>query len=169
MFVEWGEGGRAALMSRLMREYRGDKGFGHRLTRADLAVLLDHFRDDPIPLELRAILQEILRGKRKLKACSSRKELVSVAQIEDMLLVEIYTQGMATGRKLRTWLKQRQKKQRRNARPYTIPTARNYACYQVRRRLTKFRGLIDASISNEVSERRDTPRRQRRKPSGGTT
>jgi hypothetical protein len=88
--------------------------------------------------------------------------------IEDTLFPLYYTKGLSIGEKLRTWLKQRQKKQRRNARPYNIPTARHYACHHVRKWLPKFRDMTDASISNLLSKHPDKPRqRQRKRPING--
>lgn len=142
MFVEWGEGGRAALMSRVIREYRADKGFANPLTGEELAVLLDHYKSTPIPLEFRAIVQKALRGTRKAKT-GPKHSLNPIEQLQEPLLAIRYAEGMANGTKLRHWLKQRQKKQRRNARPYTIPTVRHCACHHVRKWLPKFRGMTD--------------------------
>jgi hypothetical protein len=166
-FVLWGPGGIGPLLSRLRREYRGDNDLGNPLTGDELAGLLDHFKDEPIPSALRVILQHELRGKRKKKP-GPKPVRTAVDHIEDTLFPLYYTKGLFIGAKLRTWLKQRQKKQRRNARPYNIPTARHYACHHVRKWLPKFRDMTDASISNLLSKHPDKPRqRQRKRPING--
>ena len=95
--------------SRVSRRQRS----GNPLPRDELAGFLDHFKDEPIPSALRVILQHELRGNRKRKP-RPKPLRTAVDHIEDTLFPLYYTKGLSIGEKLRTWLKQRQKKQRQH-------------------------------------------------------
>ena len=92
-FVLWGPGGIGPLLSRLRREYQGDNDLGNPLTGDELAGLLDHFKDEPIPSALRVILQHELRGKRKRKP-GPKPVRTAVEYIADTLFPGDYAEGI---------------------------------------------------------------------------
>lgn len=145
--TEWATGGTGSLMARLRREHQSGERTTNPVTRQQLPQLVDHFGDRPLPIELRAAVLQELREQRKCKT-GPKSAATSFEQIQDLLLLPIYDTGIAKGDKLRDWLLKRDKRQRRNAKKYDIPTSQYVACHQVKKWLPKFRDMEDGSISN---------------------
>lgn len=161
--TEWAIGGTGPLMARVRREQQAAEPSINPVTRQELAQLVDHFWDRPLPIELRAVLLSELCGRRMRKT-GPKSEATTVEQIQDLLLLPIYETGIARGEKLREWLLKRGTTQKRNARIYDIPTSQRIACHHVKRWLPKFRDMEDGSLANSVTKRRNRERALQDRP-----
>lgn len=159
----WAIGGTGSLMARLRREHQAGERTTNPVTRHELAQLIDHFGDRPLPIELRAALLQELSGQRKRKT-GPKSAVTLVEQIQDLLLLPIYDTGIAKGDALREWLLKRDERQKRYTKQYDIPTSQHVACHQVKKWLPKFQGMEDGSISNFVSKRRKLERALQDRP-----
>jgi hypothetical protein len=65
------------------------------LTGDELAGLLDHFKDEPIPSALRVILQHELRGNRKRKPGPKRVRTPAACDSKDRTVVLARDQAQA--------------------------------------------------------------------------
>ncbi len=158
-FTVWGEGGIGLLMQRVRREHH-DHPLADPVTQADLAHLLDRFAGWPLPAELRDILILELCGKRKGRP-GPKITQSDWDHIQDALFIPHYKRGLAIGKNVGLFLRKLKGKQSRSAKPYTIPTAREFACHCVRKLLPKFRNMTNASIANLVSLRAKQKRAER--------
>lgn len=161
--TEWAIGGAGPLMARVRREHQAVEPSINPVTRQELAQLVDHFCDRPLPIELRAVLLNELCGRRKRKT-GPKSGATTFEQIQDLLLLPIYDAGIERGEKLREWLLKRGKTQKRNARIYDIPTSQRVACHHVKKWLPRFGDMENGSLANYVTKRRNRERALQDRP-----
>lgn len=161
--AEWAIGGTGPLMARVRREHQAVEPLINPATRQELAQLVDHFWDRPLPIELRAVLLNELCGRRKRKT-GPKSAATTFEQMQDLLLLPIYETGIERGEKLREWLLKRSTTQKRNATQYDIPTCQRVACHHVKKWLPKFGDMEDGSLANSVTKRRNRERALQDRP-----
>ncbi len=161
--TDWAIGGTGSLMARVRREHQAVEPSINPVTRQELAQLVGHFWDRPLPIELSAVLLNELCGRRKRKT-GPKSAATTFEQIQDLLLLPIYETGIERGDKLREWLLKRGKTQKRNARKYDSPTSQRVACHHVKKWLPKFGDMEDGPLANYTTKRRNRERAVQDRP-----
>ena len=150
IYNDWQSDVTDRLLSRVHGEFEMGADYVAPVSRDELVRLLERHTDAALPIELRTVLQDELSGRRKKKRGPKANNNL-VEQIQLTLLPSVYQRGLQKGASLRSWMKERETRRRRNARAYDIPTARTIACRHVRRWLPRYRNMTDAALSNLIS------------------
>ena len=123
-----------------------------KLTPEELADLVELFRNEPLPENLRAAVTQQLRGKRVRKQGSPRKRQSALEQVELFMLPGAYAEALKDAEIKRSRLRDLGKKQGRYDDPSKLPTASSIACALVKERLPTLRDQSDRSLLNLVSK-----------------
>lgn len=122
------------------------------LTRKQLAKLVDHFKDEPLPASLRAALTAELNGKRNRKQGRKHLRQSALERVEQIMLPAAYDEAMKDAVEERKRLKLEAKNHPRRAPMAKIPTRRSIALDLVRKRLPTVADISDPRLTNLVSE-----------------
>lgn len=145
----WMNGGPGPLLRKLAVEGAGGEV---TLTPDELARLVDEFRDDPLPENLRIAVTQQLCGKRIRRQGAPKKRQASRDQVELIMLPGAYAEALKDAEIERAQLRERGLKRGRYDDARKLPTASSIACALIRKRLPTLKDQSDRSILNLVSK-----------------
>lgn len=150
-YAIWQKGGPGPLLRKLSNE----RVLGEAtLTSEELADLVEHFRDEPLPESLRSALLAQLRGKRIRRQGAPKGRQTDLEVVELLLLPRDYEHALKEAAVEREELRKCGRKPGSYDDPNRLPTLSSLACNKIREWLPTLRGLSDRSIQNLVSRGR---------------
>lgn len=150
----WGPNGPAGLLRRLAQEHELGRLAPRRLTKDELAQLVELYEDEPLPKALRNIIVLELRNQRCARP-GRKTSLNSIQRLEQDLLPSVYRRAMRAAAWLRKRLSRREERKMRWQTKEPVPSQTELAMNFVRSRLPSTRDLDDKTIANRLSAIKD--------------
>lgn len=148
-FDLWSRGGPGRLLKQLSDEAAGGDV---TLTPENLADLVDHFSEEPLPESLRNAVTQHLRGTRVRRGGAPGKRKSTRHQVELIMLPGVYAEALKDAETEQTRLRKSGSRRGRYDDPSKLPTASSIACTLVRTWLPTLKDQSDKSLFNLVSK-----------------